>query len=30
MGERQLTIDDVAVYPALDFLRRLWSGEIIL
>jgi hypothetical protein len=29
MGERQLTIDDVTVYPALDFLRRLWRGEII-
>jgi uncharacterized protein len=29
MGERQLTIDNVTVYPALDFLRRLWSGEII-
>lgn len=29
MGERQLTIDNVMVYPALDFLRRLWSGEII-
>ena len=28
-GERQLMIDDVMVYPALDFLRRLWSGEII-
>ena len=29
MGERQLTIDNVTVYPAIDFLRRLWSGEII-
>jgi hypothetical protein len=29
MGERQLTIDDVTVYPALDFLKRLWSGNII-
>jgi len=28
-GERQLMIDNVMVYPALDFLRRLWSGEII-
>ena len=29
MGERRLTIDGVTVYPALDFLRRLWNGEII-
>jgi hypothetical protein len=29
MGERQLTVDGVTVYPALDFLRRLWSGEIV-
>ncbi len=29
MGERQLLIDNVIVYPALDFLRRLWRGEII-
>ena len=28
-GERQLMIDNVMVYPAFDFLRRLWSGEII-
>ena len=28
-GERQLLIDDVRVYPALDFLKRLWGGEII-
>ena len=28
-GERPLMIDNVMVYPALDFLRRLWSGEII-
>ena len=29
MGERQLMIDDVKVYPALDFLKQLWNGEII-
>ena len=29
MGDRQLMIDNVMVYPALNFLRRLWSGEII-
>ena len=29
MGDRQLTIDDVTVYPALDFLKRLWRGEIM-
>ena len=29
MGERQLMINNVIVYPALDFLRRLWRGEII-
>lgn len=29
MGNRQLTVDNVSVYPALDFLMRLWSGEII-
>ena len=29
LGERQLMIDNVIVYPALDFLRRLWHGEII-
>ena len=28
-GERQLMMDSVMVYPALDFLRRLWDGEII-
>ena len=29
MGERQLTMDNVTIYPALDFLRRLWSNKII-
>ncbi len=29
MGGRQLIIDDVTIYPALDFLKHLWSGEII-
>jgi len=29
MGDRALLIDDVMVYPALDFLRRLWGGEVI-
>ncbi len=28
-GDRTLTIDDVRIYPALDFLKRLWGGEII-
>ncbi len=28
-GARQLLIDTVLVYPALEFLRRLWGGEII-
>ena len=28
MGERKLTVEGVTVYPALDFLRRLWRGEI--
>ena len=30
MGERQLTMDNVTIYPALDFLRRLWSNKIIV
>lgn len=30
MGARQLTIDTVTVYPALDFLKCLWGGEIIM
>ena len=29
MGERQLTVDNVRVYPAIDFLKLLWSGGII-
>ncbi len=29
MGARQLSIDPVTVYPALDFLKHLWSGKII-
>ncbi len=29
MGERQLTIDNVTIYPAIDFLRCLWSNRII-
>lgn len=29
MGERELTMGNVSVYPALNFLKRLWSGEII-
>ncbi len=29
MGERQLTIDNVTIYPAIDFLTRLWSNKII-
>ena len=29
MGDRQLMIDNVMVYPALDFLKRLWSGDIM-
>ena len=29
MGERQTIFDDVIIYPALDFLKLLWSGEII-
>lgn len=28
MGERQLLVDDVTVYPALEFLKRLWNGDI--
>ena len=28
-GARQLLINTVLVYPALEFLRRLWGGEII-
>ncbi len=28
MGERQLTIDNVTIYPAIDFLKCLWRGEI--
>ena len=28
-GERQLMIDNIMVYPALDFLGRLWRDEII-
>jgi uncharacterized protein len=29
MGERQLTVDNVTIYPVMDFLKRLWGGEII-
>ena len=29
-GPRPIMIDSVPVYPALDFLRRLWDGDIIL
>ena len=29
MGERQLTMDKVTVYPAIDFLKDLWSNKII-
>ncbi|MBW2660057.1 MAG: hypothetical protein JRC87_10790 [Deltaproteobacteria bacterium] len=29
MEERQLTVDNVRVYPAIDFLKLLWSGGII-
>ena len=28
-GEKQLMIDNIMVYPGLDFLRRLWRHEII-
>ncbi len=28
MGDRPLTLDDVTVLPALDFLKRLWGGGI--
>lgn len=28
-GERKITIEDVMVWPALDFLQHLWSGEIL-
>ena len=30
MGERQITIDNVTVYPALAFLKHLWAGAIIV
>jgi predicted AAA+ superfamily ATPase len=29
MGERPVTLDNIMVYPALDFLKRLWNGELI-
>ena len=29
MGERELAFDDVKVLSAIEFLRRLWSGEVI-
>ncbi len=29
MGERQLTVDNVTIYPAMDFLRCLWNNGII-
>lgn len=29
MGERQSKMDNVKVYPAMDFLKLLWSDEII-
>ena len=29
MGERQLTIDNVIIYPAIDFLKCLWRKKII-
>lgn len=28
-GEKQLLIDDVMVYPALDFLKLLWGNELV-
>ena len=28
-GERQLTIDNVTIYPAISFLKLLWSNQII-
>ena len=30
MGARQLNIDNITVYPALDFLKCLWGDEIIM
>lgn len=29
MGDRTLTIDGIIIRPALDFLKRLWGGELI-
>lgn len=29
MGKKQLTIDNVRVYPGIDFLKCLWDGELI-
>jgi len=29
MGERPLMLDEVMIYPALDFLRCLWRGELV-
>ncbi len=28
-GERLLTMENIKVYPAIDFLKRLWNDEII-
>lgn len=30
MGERQLLIDNIIIYPAIEFLKRLWGGKIIV
>lgn len=27
LGERQMTFDNITVYPVLDFLKRLWNNE---
>ena len=29
LGEREAQFDDVDLYPALGFLKRLWNGEIL-
>ena len=29
MGERRLTIDNITIYPAIDFLKCLWRNKII-
>ncbi|MCY4656863.1 MAG: DUF4143 domain-containing protein [Gammaproteobacteria bacterium] len=28
-GTRQLLIDDIRVYPVIEFLEKLWAGEIV-